>query len=382
MKRYLLTLAIAVSASFPAGAYAAVLSSDDIRTIIEDGVLWLSNAQEENGHFRYEYVPYEGEYRNDDNIVRQAGAFFELGEIARYDTKDGHDLEAELLRSARYFEGLSIEGSYNGREFRCIKGEGEPTCKLGATALAAIGLIDFVERYPKYEKEYAGLLEDYRDYFLAMKKEGAGFRYYYNPKTKNQREQESSFSNGEALLALVRFDMYRQDDEEGGVIDETFEYLDSQVPFDSALYLWAMAALKELHAYDPDPRYVAYAERYTAWRLADNYRYRNSTQNRCAYIEGLASAHVLLSETTTPKASAVEREVDRMLAKTSWLQVKPVNLYRYVGGKLLRLANPETAVGGFLTGVNADQLTQRIDYTQHCLSAYLQTLADIRNESL
>lgn len=35
----------------------------------------------------------------------------------------------------------------------------------------------------------------------------------------------------------------------------------------------------------------------------------------------------------------------------------------------------EQALGGFLTGEN--ELTQRIDFTQHCVSAYLQKRVDM-----
>lgn len=380
--KILLNFLILLFVLSPLSASAAPLTDDALRGIITSGVSWLVAAQEESGHFKYEYVPYEGRYRADDNIVRQAGAFFELGEIARMDDEGTYDLEKSLVRSARYFEDLSVQGSFEGTEFRCVKASGEGSCKLGATALAAIGLLDLTAAYPAYREEYEVLLNDYRAYILAMKKDGAGFRYYYNPKLKTQRTDESSFSNGEAFFALVRFEERESDVVLRTTIDETFTYLEKGTGFDSALYLWAMAGLKDLQALRPNPRYVAYADRYTAWRLADNARYRNSTGNRCAYIEGIASAHALLSAQTSVTSVRVEAEVDAMLEKTAHLQVKPINRYRYVGGDLLKLKDESVALGGFLTGSAADGLTQRIDFTQHCLSAYAQTLVDIRNESL
>ncbi len=379
MKIIIRVLVLALVAS-PLSASAA-LTDDAMRTIIKDGVSWLAAAQEESGHFKYEYLPYEGRYRNDDNIVRQAGAFFELGEIARMEGGEAYDLEAELTRSAEYFEGISIRGEYEGTTFRCVKDPDERACKLGATALASIGLLDLVEAYPEHTDAYDALLEDYRAYMLAMKKDDAGFRYYYTPKLKTQREDESSFSNGEAFFALVRFEMYQADTKTREVIDDTFTYLES-AGFDSALYLWAMAALKDLNRMDPDPRYVAYADRYTTWRLADNARYRNSVQNRCPYIEGLASAHALLSERTSVRPMFLEGVIDAMLERTALLQIKPIHRYRYINGAIVALKDQALAKGGFLTGSDAAGLTQRIDFTQHCLSAYAQTLVDIRGESL
>jgi len=59
-----------------------MLSESSINNVITAGVEWFQKAQEENGHFKYEYLPYENEYSNTDNIVRQTGALYLLGEVA------------------------------------------------------------------------------------------------------------------------------------------------------------------------------------------------------------------------------------------------------------------------------------------------------------
>ncbi len=59
------------------------LANDELKTSINAGATWLIHAQEPNGHFRYEYLPYEGTYRVDDNMVRQTGALYALGEVRR-----------------------------------------------------------------------------------------------------------------------------------------------------------------------------------------------------------------------------------------------------------------------------------------------------------
>jgi len=373
---------------FPQVGFAAMpLSDERIRGIIQDGVLWLKNAQEKNGHFRYEYVPYEDVYQADDNIVRQAGAFFQLGEIERFDEGEVYDLEKTLRTSLEYFAARSVEGSFEGQKFRCVKADKEFSCKLGTTALVAVGLMSFLEEYPRYRATYEELLEDYVSYMRAMKKEKAGFRYYYYPSRKSQKDIESSFSNGEAFFALVRYGLYAPRDTQSTVIDETFTYLKDETPFDAPLYLWVMAGLKDAHAASPRSEYVTYAERYTEWRLADNARYRASSKNRCPYIEGLASAESILQDSeNVVLRTQVRSTLEDMLTETSWLQIKKENVYRAVvdstGIHIKKLANLERAEGGFLTGFGADDLTERIDYTQHCLSAYAQTLVDVRGGAL
>ncbi len=388
MKFYLAPLSVFVAflffGSVPASAHAAAALPDtSLRSIIENGVSWLENAQEPNGHFRYEYLPYENSYRDDDNIVRQAGALFQMGEIERMDTKNIYTLRVSMQKSIDYFALLSVPGEYNGKKFRCIKEKGYPYCKLGTTALAAIGLSDFLKAYPSYEKVYGPLLADYNAYILAMKKKDAGFHYYFKPEAKVQKDDESSFSNGEAFFALVRAYERKPSAEVRDVIDDTFSYLDAEVPFDSALYLWAMAGVRDLNLMTPDPVYVSYAHRYTLWRLADNARYVSSTKNRCPYIEGLASADTILEG--KKYIPGLRGTIDAMLTETASLQVRSVNMYRYImdedGARIAKLADEKRAIGGFLTGHASVDLSQRIDFTQHCLSAYAQTLVDIRGKA-
>lgn len=372
----------------PNAAYAQQnrMSSEDIRAVLRDGVFFLTTAQEESGHFQYEYLPYEGRYRNDDNIVRQAGAFFQLSEIKRYDQRSRFHLHTQLRLSAEYFRRLSVEGSMEDHSFRCIKETSRQSCKLGATALALIGMLNMTEAYPMLERKYEDLIQEYAAYLIAMKKEGAGFRYYFNPQRIAQRGDESSFSTGEAFFALARFEQRFPSEENRRILNDTFEYVRT-IPFDAPLFLWVMAGIRDLPQEMKTDAHVAYADAYTRWRLADNDRYRASTQNRCAYIEGLASAHTVLQGYASEEfLRQVHTTIEQMLYVTSFLQIDHTEPIRYIfshdGGEWLRAVEPLRAHGGFLTGTERQEMTERIDYTQHCLSAYLQTLVDIRGASL
>ena len=355
------------------------LSGAQIDEIIDGSIQWLTRAQERSGHFKYEYAPYEDIYIQDDNIVRQAGALYALGEIAHRDTKGVYDLKTTMRRSIRYFESLSEEGEYNGKKFRCITdGSGNHVCKLGATSLALAGILGFVEGYPGYERTYQPLISDYVNFILAMKTETKGFRNLFNTAKTNQSDKESSFSNGEALLALVRYHQSHPDKRIKAVIDDTFEYLESEVPFDTALYLWAMAALKDLHQEDQREEYFKYVKAYTDWRIQSVSHLQNTSHNLCAYIEGIISAYsILASELNEPELMKYENEIDRWLSKSSQLQLGTQNKVRYTGEtpSFIKIKDMEQALGGFLTGQS--ELTQRIDFTQHCVTSYVQKLVDI-----
>lgn len=357
------------------------LPEHELLSIMEAGVGWLQNAQEREGanvgHFRYEYAPFEDSYIDDDNIVRQAGTFYQMAEIARAEIAELPDTEEDLLDSIRYFESLSEEGEHGNRSFSCITSKaGSSECKLGATSLALVGLLDVIETYPEHEDRYEDLAAAWLDFILVTKKEEGGFRDRHMLGRSVQPPRESSFANGEAMLALARYYTFDPQPEIKALLHELFLYIDSDaVPFDSPLYLWAMAALRDMHDLRADDAYIRYAESYTAWRMG-GFQTRKLTQyNMCAYVEGIALAHALLRDTdTSTDLDALQNEIDFWLNRSADLQIDKDETYRVLvdesgGVELAQVKNNERARGGFLTSYETP--TQRIDYTQHCLNAYL-----------
>ncbi len=359
--------------------------SETVRTSITDGIFWLVKSQEENGHFAYEYVPYEDVYKNDDNIVRQAGALYALGEVARKSKTENKDTNGAIEKSIRYFESLSTEHEFEGENIRCIqKSERSKLCKLGATSLALVGILGYVEANPKKAKDYEDLIEGYVAFILKAKKEKTGFRDQYEIGEGFRGETESSFSNGEALLALVRYYDYKQNGDVKKVIDETFMYLKVQ-PYDANLYLWMMASLKDMHVLWPSDAYTTYGKAFTLWRMNMMQSAHMASHNYCAANEGLASAYSLLKgNMTVAEAKKLRTEIDFWNTKNIGLQIGLTEKLRVVNeeGKLLfkTIRSSEKSGGGFLTSEKVP--TQRIDFTQHCVNTYLQTLVDIDNQTL
>ncbi len=357
------------------------LSQTEIQAVIEKGTSWMKNAQEDSGHFRYEYMPFLDRYIDDDNMVRQAGALYVLGELFIRDNADKFDLKDYIIRAISYFEENSTTGTFNGKKFQCIL-KTDKKCSIGAAALAFIGILDLVEKKPSLESEYNELIGDYLDYFLAMKKPGAGFRNSYYVKG-TQDDTESSFGNGEAFLALTRYYKHNPTDEVKEVIDESFDYFNETYygDFDSNFYLWGMAAIKELYALDPKDEYYTFVKDYTDWRIRPYKSKRISDQNRCAYIEGVASAYSVLEPNLTEQEREYYlEEISYWLFKSEDLQIKAADvLIMKLGRKKLLERLPiekkGRATGGFLT--NLDEPVQRIDFTQHSLSSYDQKLVDI-----
>ncbi|MDA8597138.1 hypothetical protein N9L26_02240 [Candidatus Pacebacteria bacterium] len=365
------------------------LSNADLHDITTAGTQWLIAAQEDNGHFKYEYNPYSDRYLAGDNIVRQAGALYQLGEVVRRDADRNPALAQAIEESISYFETLSEEDEYAGTSFRCItESERSNRCKLGATALAFIGILSYVEAYPELASEYEDLISEYHSFITASRNPDAGFRYIHivGESDDEQDTFESSFSNGEALLALVRYYQFNPTPETMAVIDEAYVYLseESAERFDSPLYLWIMAALKDLQVIAPKPEYVSYAELFTLERMNAVGTRKQTTHNYCAYAEGIAAAYDVLKDgSTAAMITLVDRELDYWNKKNSRLQVTNADHYRVAMRDndmvFLKVDDMEQAAGGFLTAF--DTPTQRIDFTQHCIHAYLQELVDINGES-
>lgn len=369
------------------------IESAQMRSVISKSIDWMQRAQEENGHLRYEYVPYEDRYRNDDNIVRQAGALYALGEVARRDTSNTYPLKEHMESSIEYFESLSHLGQVGDRSFMCIGNSViNESCQLGTTALALVGIIGLVEKHPELKEKYDNLIHDYGSYLVAMKKPystssgqaGSGFRGFYTANA-SLNDKESSFSNGEALLGLIRYYQYEPDGDVKDVIDESFTYFQTQ-EFDFPLYLWAMAAIKDMHALWGDEAYVTYVRDYTNWRMNGFFHRKGSDHNMCAYIEGVISAYSVLKDDVNQKQKEViENEIYYWLEHLEDLHIDESDRYRLItqedgSVRFGEITNMTQAHGGFLT--SQSQLTQRIDYTQHCLNSYVQQLVDIEGESL
>lgn len=368
---------------YQSGQTVQAPSDEETDEIISRSIDWFKNAQEENGHFQYEYVPYENRYLDDDNIVRQSGAMYVLGEVLRRDSANVYDLKSTVELSVAYFKALSMSDEYKGKQIQCVVGrKGSKTCTLGTTSLVLVGLLDLIERHPSLAEEYVEIINDYAAYLMAMKKEDTGFRNYYYVGKEDQNDKESSFSTGEALLALVRYYRFHPTEEVKQVIDDTFKYISSdEVPFDFGLYLWAMVALKDLSAIDPQEKYVLYMRDYTNWRIKGFQRRKGSTHNMCAYVEGVISAYsVLEPNATEEQTEEYLNEINYWLGQSAKLQITKKDTDRLMYDEdgvayFATLADPDRAIGGFLTDTN--ELTQRIDFTQHCLSSYVQKKVDI-----
>lgn len=355
------------------------LTDAELQKSIEDGVSWLMEAQEEGGHLAYEYVPYEDRYRKDDNIVRQAGALYELGEVLRRQETPDPELAEAIESLISYFEDLAREDTFLKITFKCIvEDEESDRCKLGASSLALIGILSYVEVYPEKEDQYGDLIGNLVTHIINAKRIHGTFRESHYVGKNEQPSKESPFADGEAVLALVRYHNLHPSMTVRSIINSSIEELMKR-EYDTSLYLWIMAALKDLEWLDQS--HIDYAQDFTGWRVNRVLPHKHTVKNYCAYSEGLASAlSVLKDEIDASKYDAWRTELDYWNIHNTRLQISASDLFRFQSDddgelELLTIADMDLAEGGFLT--SHEVLTQRIDFTQHCVSAALQTLVDL-----
>lgn len=359
------------------------LSLEEMQRVILAGADWMVAAKEEDGGFGYEYLPFEGEYSDDNAMVRQSGTFYALAEVYRAQGEKDEAIKLALEESIRYFRAhtQSVEG---GQEVTCVyNGENDRQCRLGASALTLLGLLSYAQADPEVAVAHGDLIDQYKAYILSARLGGAGFSDAYHPR-RGYSDRESPFFNGEAMLALARYYAYEPDEEVATVFEQTFTYL-FDAPQESPLYLWMMAALKEATRHWEDERYQVYAYNFTKEQVSRSKRTRGTSNNYCAPAEGLSSAYsVVQSSDDQAFVASLKAEIDFWLARSTVWQLDKNRPYRVVadgdGLTLKKIVDPEKAHGGFLAG--EDRLFQRIDATQHCISAYLQVYKDVYGASL
>lgn len=359
----------------PPGPKAVELKSDELKNIIDISVQWFKNAQEETGHFSYEYSPFDDSYSDDDNMVRQTGVLYALGEILAKSPGDTYSLKETMRKTIAYFKENTFEEVYEGKAMKCVM-KSKNNCSTGATSLALVGILDLVEKFPELATEYEDLIDGYVNFIVFMRNPDAGFGDSYGIKgTKSSAE--SAFGNGEAFLALVRYYQYKEPEEVGDMIEDVGEYFVDYYTenLNGDFYLWGMAAIKDIYKTDLDKDYFDFVKTYTDWRIGKFRSQRNTRKNKCAYVEGLTSAYSILeSDLNKREREYYLEEINFWLEKMKNLQVTS-GYTPEVTFKDKKIPSPAKANGGFLTSL--DLPAQRIDFTQHCVSSYLQKLVDI-----
>ena len=185
---------------------AALQSSLELQT------RFLRRHQRPEGNFNYEYDFSSKQLSSDDNQVRQAGALWGLtlayGNEADVALRSA-ELQGQIERGLTFFR----EHSRLRKGRRCIAYPGAAEGSMGTVALVALAYIDYLRAAPpgldeaalaQHRAELDGHL---RHLERSLRKDGLWYGKY-DIKTCSPKGEPSSYSDGEALLALVKAAKY------------------------------------------------------------------------------------------------------------------------------------------------------------------------------
>lgn len=362
----------------------------------------LMAAQLPSGLFEYDFDFMEGKPSGEDNLVRQAGALFALGEYL-VDTGDPHaaaalraGLDAMVERSLpigrsraqRVLESLGLFSTTFGQgtlerlygrlgllydsagEGRLVaKGKDYEGVRSATTALALVAELAYFRT--TQDPRFAASRRAWVRGLLALQVPRRGIR------AVPTRLDESPYDNGEAWLALAAYhEAVPEDAEAARALVSLEDYLIALYGArpDGAFYHWgALASLPRFRS-TGDPRFARFAADQARWALASYSPEKMAGLNTCSLVEGLAAAAAALIPTGgEPELTGRLRErVHLELERNRPLQIRP-GQERMEGGEgaVLRAPALSRYAGAFRTG--AHKAYTRTDYTQHCLSALLLT---------
>lgn len=338
------------------------------------GTRFLLAHQKPQGNFDYEYDWRRQTLSDDDNEVRQAGALWGLSLL--YQDRPSPELAAGIERGLDFFAGLSNVS----KGARCIAYPNSETGGMGTVALVALAHVDYLRAASSLTAERRSALEkQLREYLQTLQRgvHPSGLWYgRYAPKNCKPEGDPSPYSDGEALLALVKAAKYLGYREllptimAGAAagkrlnIDEALaENADSDTT--KGYYQWSSMAFYELATSDfPDTR--AYGDvvlRLADWMI-DEHAVLTRLRNTGYAFEGLTHAYALAKQRGDARKDKLACVIDIGLDRLIGWQVGGPRPNRYTSAP----ADPK-GIGGVQNEAFAPGL--RIDVTQHQMHATL-----------
>ncbi len=340
------------------------------------GTSFLLAHQQPSGNFDYEYDWRTQRLSSDDQETRQAGALWGLTLLYQADKRP--EVAAAIERALAFFEGKSR----NVKGARCLAYPGSNEGRMGAIALLALSLIDYLRAGDGLAAEQRARYERTLDEYLKMlvrSLQPSGLWYSaYQQNNCAPKGDPSSYSDGEALLALVRAAKYLGKREllpaimsaaaagKRVNIDEALAR-DSDSDVTKGYYQWSSMAFFELYTSDfPDTKlYGDTVLRLADWVIDDHHILIRTRNTGYAY-EGIIHAYALAKQRgDSVRQAKYGCVIDLGLEHIMSWQVGGPNPNRYTAVK----TDDPRAVGGIQN--SAFEPALRIDVTQHQMHATL-----------
>lgn len=170
------------------------------------GTKFLLAHQKPAGNFDYEYDWRERSFTDDDNETRQAGALWGVSML--YQTYKTPELASAVERGLAFFDEHSRESG----KLRCTVYPGSAVGHSGTIALVALAYIEYLraapELTPERRRQHEQRLDQYLEMLVSSVNPSGVWFGDYDFKGCKPRGDHSSYSDGEALLALAKAAKY------------------------------------------------------------------------------------------------------------------------------------------------------------------------------
>jgi UDP-N-acetylmuramoyl-tripeptide--D-alanyl-D-alanine ligase len=337
--------------------------------------------QKPEGNFDYEYNWQAKSLSRDDNEVRQAGVLWGL--VLLYQTAAKPELAAAIERGFDFFDQHS--GERDGA--RCIAYPGNSVGSMGTIALVALAYVDYLSLEGHLSVERRALHDERLDQYLKMlagsvTRNGL-WHGNFDPKTCEPEDDPSPYSDGEALLALVKAAKYVgrtrlvplivKQAKAGRRLNVTKALAyDADSDVTKGYYQWGSMAFYELATSDfpekrlPAAEKAAYGDAVldlADWMI-DTHKVLTRSRNTAYAFEGIVTAYALAKKRGDSRqakyACAVDIGLERLV---SWQVGGPLpNRFTKGGG-----SGDAKALGGIQN--SAFEPALRLDVTQHQMHA-------------
>jgi hypothetical protein len=366
------------------GTCGKELTRTDLDASLVLGRSFLLNNQRELGNFEYQYDWRQKAYDPADNQVRQAGATWGISLLYR-DQPDA-ELRSAVLRSLDFWKTQS-HVTQDGRRF--VSYLDERGGQLGTVALVALAHIETLRTDDEAltnsrRTELAEHLAGYLQFLVDARHPDGRFRDRFRIEDGTSIGNSSPYSDGEALLALVKAAKYLHRDDlkpliyeiaKAGIVLNVDEALSVHPDSDTTkgYYQWASMSWAEMVTADWEDTtlFGDTTLRLADWMIDVHKTLRRSRNTAYAY-EGIISAYVIAERRGDQDHIDKYRCVmNRGLRKlTTWQVGHPLaNKYVMQAGK-----DPKSE-GGVQN--HHQEAPLRIDVTQHQMHAVILARAHV-----
>ncbi len=352
----------------------AVLTREVLDRSLALGCQYFLSSQRPEGNFVYEYDFVERRQVRGDNDVRQAGALWGLA-LLHHDSPS-EDTARAIVKGLGFFKEnsrLTPEGR------RYIVYPGNSVGNTGTVALVALALVDFLRAdwAVESEEDYKADLAEYIGFVVFLRMANGHFHRQYQLTDGQGMGESSPYSDGEALLLMVKAAKYSGHTRLKRLTLQSAEQMyrdniqgalerDPDSDTTKAFYQWSSMAYYELSTSDW-PGVDEFAGRVIdmAYWMIDVHNVLSRRRNTGYAHEGLAVAWDLARRTGREEdAEKIGRAIDTGLARLIAWQVGGPMPNKYL--KKHRTSDA-LAVGGVMNA--ADDPILRIDVTQHQMHA-------------